>query len=172
MISLPTPVAMPHPLYQSALDALPIDDSDYGSPRQVEAQNEFFAACEQDVPHAFGHDFESRNAKASTAELIQAGVAEWIGDYFAVGMLEELGTERLASVVLANTVDAVAGACHSHDHCDANMVMLLAFHELGVPSPLDHAEGTPDHDAACRLWNAAWDAAKARHFAHTVATRG
>lgn len=46
--------------------------------------------------------------------------------------------------------------CASHDWCDANMAMMEALLTLGLPWCGDFEDGSPEHDSACALWNAAW----------------
>lgn len=69
-----------------------------------------------------------------------------------------LTPQELAEVVKRNAAQTDTGICHSHDFCGANMAMLEAFEENGLPVPEDPNE---DH---FKLWNAAWDIAKASNF--------
>jgi len=50
--------------------------------------------------------------------------------------------------------------CASHDYCDANDAMQQAMNEHDVSD-----DNLAENEAACELWNAAWDLAKARGFA-------
>lgn len=53
-----------------AAAARPIDDADWGSDRQINAQNAFFDAIEARYPNLFDNDFGSFAIKATTKELI------------------------------------------------------------------------------------------------------
>lgn len=55
---------------------------------------------------------------------------------------------------------AGSSVCHSHDYCDANVLMGEAWEEMfGRPFPMGEVT---DEDAA--LWNDAWAIAKAADF--------
>lgn len=77
---------------------------------------------------------------------------------FRAAMVAELGRDTCAAIDAANKAEASTGICHSHDHCDANMLMLDAIES--VMGEMDM--GSPEHTS---LWNAAWDKAKAAGFA-------
>lgn len=86
---------------------------------------------------------------------------------FCVTLRNELTAEEIAYVNARNAVEpAGSGVCHSHDYCDANMVMQKAFENLGIPTPVD--SDNPDDDERFGLWNAAWDIAKDAKFALTL----
>jgi hypothetical protein len=65
----------------------------------------------------------------------------------------------MQAVVERNRVETFAGMCHSHDFCDANVVIYELFLRHGVDPA---AEGGRDHYGA--LWDQAWDLAKSRDF--------
>ena len=75
---------------------------------------------------------------------------------------EELTSAQFREAIYLNKVEAVLGVCHSHDFCDANMVMLAAFEKImgKQPSFLDGEEDA----AELELWNDAWAIAKAADF--------
>ena len=52
--------------------ARPLNDDDWGSERQIDAENAFFAACEEAYPHLFHEDseFSQWALKATTEEMI------------------------------------------------------------------------------------------------------
>ena len=54
--------------------------------------------------------------------------------------------------------------CHSHDFCDANMVMQIAAKNLGYAENFDTADTEDRVDDCCNLWNAAWNEAKSTGF--------
>lgn len=73
---------------------------------------------------------------------------------FLRGLLDEVGVDRLRQVALANEVETMPGVCHTHDVCDANMVMAKAYTDvMGVEVDLR------SHSQAA-MWNAAWNEAK------------
>ncbi len=70
-------------------------------------------------------------------------------------LLEAIGEENFREVVARNAAEKNPNLCHSHDFCDANMVMADAWKE---------AEGKEVDLAipyAQELWGLAWDQAKA-----------
>ena len=74
---------------------------------------------------------------------------------------QTIGEEKYAKVVALNGVELNPDVCHSHDFCDANMVMDAAFHTFGV-DPLEYGYTEEDgmSQEVCDLWNAAWNRAK------------
>ncbi len=70
----------------------------------------------------------------------------------------QLSGPDLAEAVRRNTLAALCDVCHTHDFCDANMVMYDAWHaHLGEDMDLQN-------DAHIALWNNAWRIAKAAEF--------
>jgi hypothetical protein len=82
---------------------------------------------------------------------------------FAALLYRDLSPVEWAEMRVRN-ITADAGVCASHDHLDANMTMAEAFESLGIPTALDHEDGTAAHEAACALWGAAWNIAKAEYL--------
>ena len=66
-------------------------------------------------------------------------------------LLKKLGG-RLAAAVRLNRAEGNPNVCHTHDYCDANMVMERAMRECG------------ESGRTVAVWNAAWDMAKAAGF--------
>ena len=58
-----------------AAAALPIDDDEWGSERQVEAANAFFIALEKCLPKCYMDDVEEYALKATTEEMVAYGMA-------------------------------------------------------------------------------------------------
>jgi len=52
---------------------------------------------------------------------------------------------------------SLAVCCASHDYLDANEAMLAAIRENDAPCILDIEDGTPEFEAACKIWNDAWE---------------
>jgi hypothetical protein len=85
-------------------------------------------------------------------------------------LLAEGIRDKMAEVVRRNGVEQSRDVCHSHDFCDANMVMATAMgYVLGRPTwmPSDWEEGRcteAEHEADFALWGRAWDLAKSQYF--------
>lgn len=69
-------------------------------------------------------------------------------------LLAEVGEKNFESIFLLNDQEADPRICHSHDYCDANVVMAQAFSEVFGFDVDSQNEGHAD------VWNAAWDLAK------------
>lgn len=67
--------------------------------------------------------------------------------------------EEMAEVVERNRIETIRGVCHSHDFCDANMVLYEVFIRHGM-DPVSE-DGMERHGA---LWDRAWNLAKLREF--------
>lgn len=80
---------------------------------------------------------------------------EILGKAFAADLLDYLGAKKFAEVCKRNDLETT-DCCHSHDFCDANMVMLNAYCRLTGTD-----ENDVDIEAACELFNDAWDYARA-----------
>lgn len=81
---------------------------------------------------------------------------------FSLLLLEDIGPVALKIAVEQNKDLAYADCCASHNHCDANMVMLAAVCSYGYTED-DVFENDCDNEIS-RMWNKAWDIAKANHF--------
>lgn len=86
---------------------------------------------------------------------------EALAEAFIKQLREDLGPEKFAEVVARNAAELNPDVCHSHDFCDANMVMDAAFEEFGV-DPLEYGYTEEDgmSQEVCDLWNRAWDRGK------------
>ncbi len=71
-----------------------------------------------------------------------------------------LTEEEMAEVIEANREPENVGTCASHDVCDANMVMIEAWTKFFGVDDINFND-----NEQCRLWNEAWDLAKADEFA-------
>lgn len=78
---------------------------------------------------------------------------------FGEELRKELSAQQIAEVIKRNEAEPDKGVCHSHDFCDANVVMAQAFAQFGC------AEPDVGDDAVVAVWNAAWEIAIAREFA-------
>ena len=86
--------------------------------------------------------------------------AEKIAGQFHACLLFVLSSEEIAEMKKRNKAETDPLICHSHDFCDANMVMEEAFHLLGYCTPADigeHEEAAEAmHERQCELWCEAW----------------
>lgn len=82
-----------------------------------------------------------------------------IADTFINKMQVSITAEEMAQVRTLNSMEKMPGVCHTHDFCDANMVMADAFEQ--ITKHMVDADSTTD----CALWNGAWDLAKRKQFA-------
>ena len=65
----------------------------------------------------------------------------------------------MREVVKRNLAEAAPSVCHSHDFCDANMVISAVFLRHGMDPASE--EGMKRHGA---LWDQAWNLAESRDF--------
>ena len=88
--------------------------------------------------------------------------AERIGKMFVKCLKNVINEHQFEEVRSRNWDETVQDTCHSHDFCDANVVMTRAFHICGFCTPADISE--PDLEKAkgraTELWNSAWEEAK------------
>lgn len=80
---------------------------------------------------------------------------------FSLVVRRSLSAAEIEMVVELNSVENDALICHTHDVCDANMLMLEAFVDAGLLA--DHRDAPADYFHP--LWCAAWDLAKTNSFA-------
>lgn len=81
---------------------------------------------------------------------------------FRRGMREALTEDELIEVDQDNAKESAGrDVCHSHDHCDANMVMLEAYANC---AGVEHGEVGIHDQAVLDRMNAAWTLAKAAGF--------
>ena len=83
--------------------------------------------------------------------------ATQIAGKFSELLQAELTPSELQEARELNKTEEDSNVCHSHDFCDANMVMHEAFGTFGI-DPLD------DLDKWSNLWNSAWSLAKKYEF--------
>lgn len=88
--------------------------------------------------------------------IIDHRLAERIAQQFTTMLFTDLGTRTMREVISRNNADGDDTVCHSHDFCDANMVMFDAFVEESGREP---DVGLEDDAALC---NEAWRLAKLR----------
>ena len=84
--------------------------------------------------------------------------AALVAHVFAVELRRAIGADAFAEVCRRNAAQPDGRVCHSHDFCDANMVMDEALRSIGIEADVGDV-------ADLALWNAAWDHAKRRMVA-------
>lgn len=106
--------------------------------------------------------------------VVLAGVVPTVAARFALGVHEHYlslpnGEALYRAMLEANKAEFRPDVCHTHDHCDANVFMAQAIEDvLGVDPAQDDLINDP---AMMRLWNAAWDLAKAVYLADLTAAQ-
>lgn len=77
---------------------------------------------------------------------------------FSNKLKEVMTDENMAEIVKRNHTERIDQICHSHDFCDANMLMADAIK--------DSVEGWESMSASAytEIWNTAWDIAKQKNF--------
>ena len=88
---------------------------------------------------------------------------ESIAKKFAELLKKEIGDENLAETVALNAKEKSSGICHSHDFCDANMVMAEAFTAVGIDLDKDYPDMT-QNETITGIWGDAWDLAIKNKF--------
>ena len=82
---------------------------------------------------------------------------ELLAKMFAHKLTEDLGRDVIADIIQSN-LEETSGVCHSHDHCDSNMVMAEAFREVFG------RDSDPASDEDARIWSEAWEEAQMNAF--------
>lgn len=74
---------------------------------------------------------------------------------------ESLPQEEIDEIICRNDAETSKSICHSHDFCDANMVMHAAGIEVGawIDAGFDL-----ENEQTVTIWNDAWDLAKTTRF--------
>ena len=83
-----------------------------------------------------------------------------IARQFAAALTELLGPHTMRAIVDRNASEPHPDVCHSHDYCDANVVMMDAFLSLGFECSSEPAEDS----GIGFVWDEAWALAKGAEF--------
>ena len=78
---------------------------------------------------------------------------------FSERLKQTLSAEELNELVLRNRIETTPNICHSHDFCDANMLL----HEVFIRHGMDIAD-EGGRERWGELWDAAWNLSKSREF--------
>lgn len=108
-----------------------------------------------------GLDSDDLNAVLDYATA-QGPDAASIAKTFADMLLDDLGQFKFAEMRRRNRAQADPQICHSHDFCDANVLMEAALAQHGIA--LFNEEYGDISDAVMRLWGEAWNIASARYL--------
>lgn len=81
-----------------------------------------------------------------------------VAEQFLFELALEIGADNYFTVRQRNIAETEDGICHSHDFCDANMVMDAAMRALGIDPLPEDEDGMPEW--VNELWNNSWDIAK------------
>lgn len=151
-------------------------------PAHVNEENWEAWFCAQDI-HTFPVTVQDREidmdlpsaataaaAAAAAPPSFQLPSPEQLARTFSAHLLAAVGPADLAEAARRNATETDPGTCHSHDFCDANVMMAAAFQELTGVDPGDtnpaldgrHMPGMADEVGA--LWTAAWTLAKTQRF--------
>lgn len=97
--------------------------------------------------------------------VISGVSAPEVANAFCKALREELTPDQMRQVLERNEAEQSDAICHSHDFCDANVVMDDVCTALGVV--VAYPADEPDEkliQTQCDLWNEAWGLAKAAQF--------
>lgn len=84
---------------------------------------------------------------------------ESVASEFSQALRALLTPEQMALVLARNFAESRPSICHTHDFCDANVVL----HDVFLANGMDPAdEGGMEKWGS--LWDAAWNLAKSREF--------
>lgn len=134
-----------------AISTLP----EWATPQEMQGQSQVdvLQAATGAQPPQDSHDDEIRKSAESAARLA-------IAQAFCTEVVSTLTEEELTLVRERNRAETSAGVCHTHDFCDANMLMYAAFVKCGLAK--DVADVISDELQL--LWNAAWELAIKAEF--------
>jgi phosphohistidine phosphatase SixA len=80
---------------------------------------------------------------------------------FSAKVRETLTAEQLAECIALNAAEQNENICHTHDYCDANELMLSAWHDI---EPGFNLLRITHNEKNAARWTIAWDTAKTADF--------
>lgn len=96
---------------------------------------------------------------ATSPEIGLLTTHEQIARAFFIILKNELGPDKIEQIRNRNATDKYqSDICASHDFCDANVTLAVAF-EIITNNEIDI-----QNDQHVETWNAAWKIAKAQHL--------
>jgi hypothetical protein len=125
--------------------------------------------CVRSLYHATDHEFSPELPWTETVEELRAQIVPRLALEFSRALVVEIGVVHVRLARMRNRIETSTGVCHTHDFCDANMAMAVAFERFGLKTFVDyeHADDgslSVEEIEATDLWNAAWDYARDRGF--------
>lgn len=84
---------------------------------------------------------------------------EALAKEFSHSLKSALSSEEMNDLVKKNQSELIPGICHSHDYCDANMVL----HEVFMKHGMDIAD-EGGRERWGEVWDSAWNLAKSNDF--------
>ena len=84
---------------------------------------------------------------------------EQLAKEFSEGLKRTLSSTEMVELVRRNRGETIPNICHSHDFCDANMVLHGVFMRHGMDIT---DEGGRERWGS--IWDASWNMAKSRDF--------
>jgi len=84
---------------------------------------------------------------------------ETLAKEFSQSLKSALSSEEMNDLVKKNQSEKIPGICHSHDYCDANMVLHKVFMKHGM----DIAD-EGGRERWGEMWDSAWNLAKSNDF--------
>jgi hypothetical protein len=79
------------------------------------------------------------------------GTLQKVAEHFVSRLREELTHEEFEAMRVANSAEASSRFCHSHDYCDADMIMFETIEEVTGISPI-----VPHLDHPRPVWRESW----------------
>ncbi|MBP8275356.1 MAG: hypothetical protein KAX55_00485 [Propionivibrio sp.] len=120
------------------------------------ASTRVFDTCEEMIDHVVTNIVETEKSDLEKKDQVTRRLSMKFGELLAETVTANDGS--IEEVVRRNRDEAEPGICHSHDFCDANVVMETAF--------IQTLNRAPDlsSDLDTRLWTEAWNEAKRNGF--------
>jgi hypothetical protein len=101
--------------------------------------------------------FEPVCGSEAEVQRLARAFTEQVKEYFGDGFV----ADGLDSIILRNRTEPNPSICHTHDFCDANMLMSNAWEEC-----FPHEAFCLQNTFHTELWSAAWQQAKAAEFSN------
>lgn len=129
----------------------------------ISIQNPFMSEnwLDEVDPSTYGLDVDDARAQHRLNCYGKLATVACIARLFAYEVVTRLSESELAAARELNRTEQLDYVCHTHDFCDANMLMDAAFVKCGLVED-DGVEVVGPHLQP--VWNTAWDVAKEAEF--------
>ncbi|KWN05896.1 hypothetical protein WT83_27835 [Burkholderia territorii] len=129
----------------------------------VSIQNPFMSEnwLDEVDPSTYGIAIDDARAQRSLNLYGKLATVACIARLFSYEVSTRLSEFQLAAVRKLNRDEKLEYVCHTHDFCDANLLMDAAFVKCGLVEDND-VDVIGEHLQP--VWNAAWDVAKVAEF--------